>query len=72
MLVTTARKVFTIALSFCLFSSNAFTAQHAVGLLIATAGMTGSAVRETASQRGSAAAATAQASVRKAPRPRPR
>jgi hypothetical protein len=59
-LVTTARKMFTIALSFCLFSASPFTLQHAVGLTIAVAGMTGSAVRETTQQqRGTAAAAAA-------------
>ena len=59
-LVTTARKMFTIALSFCLFSASPFTLQHAIGLSIAVAGMTGSAVRETTQQqRGTAAAAAA-------------
>ncbi len=65
MLVTTARKMFTIALSFCLFSASPFTAQHGIGLAIAVAGMTGSAVREGASQRGSAAAAAAYEGARK-------
>jgi hypothetical protein len=64
-LVTTARKMFTIALSFCLFSASPFTAQHGIGLAIAVAGMTGSAVRESAAQRGSAAAAAAEVAARK-------
>jgi hypothetical protein len=64
-LVTTARKMFTIALSFCLFSASPFTAQHGIGLAIAVAGMTGSAVRESAAQRGSAAAAAVEVAARK-------
>ena len=67
--MTTARKMFTIALSFCLFSASPFTLQHAVGLSIAVAGMTGSAVRETfTQQRGvanAAAAAGAEGAARK-------
>lgn len=45
-LVTTARKLFTIALSYSVFSGSAFTGRHALGLAVAVWGMTGSALRE--------------------------
>jgi hypothetical protein len=46
-LVTTARKMFTIALSYAAFStSGVFTLKHALGLSLAVIGMTGSAFRE--------------------------
>ncbi len=63
--MTTARKMFTIALSFCLFSASPFTAQHGIGMAIAVAGMMGSAVRKGARQRGSVAAAAAYEGTRK-------
>ena len=69
-LVTTARKMFTIALSFCLFSASPFTLQHAVGLTIAVAGMTGSAVRETTTQQRGVAQAAAAAGAEGAARKR--
>ena len=61
-LVTTARKMCTIFLSYSIFSdSGVFTARHFLGLLMAVGGMTGSALREAVQMKSDAAAAAATA-----------
>ena len=61
-LVTTARKMCTIFLSYSIFSdSGVFTARHFLGLLMAVGGMTGSALREAVQMKSDAAAAATAA-----------
>ena len=61
-LVTTARKMCTIFLSYSIFSdSGVFTPRHGLGLLMAVGGMTGSALREAVQMKTDAAAAAVAA-----------
>jgi len=56
-LVTTARKLFTIAMSYVLFMNHAFTLSHGLGLVMAVVGMAGSALQEMRPDPAAAAAA---------------
>jgi drug/metabolite transporter (DMT)-like permease len=58
-LVTTARKMLTIALSYTVFTSSAFTPHHALGITLSVIGMTGSALREASANRAAPPAASA-------------
>lgn len=65
-LVTTARKMVTILLSYWLFTtSGAFTLKHALGLTLAVVGMTGSSLREAVQMKSEAVAAAAAATMEK-------